>query len=117
LRPVRVLVGVAWLWLFLAIGNRLHAWLGLPIPGSVVGMLLLWAALETGVVRLAWLDDGARSLLAILGLLFVPAGVGVVEYLDAGTVWLPAILILVGGTLLTLTVTGHVAQRAIDDRG
>jgi holin-like protein len=110
---MRRLVGIAWLWAFLALGNFLGGVLAVSVPGSVIGMVLLWAALETRLVRLAWLDEGAGTLLGALGLLFVPAGVGFVQFVHAGTVWFAAAAILGVGTLITLAVTGHVAQQSL----
>jgi holin-like protein len=106
---VKLLIGIAWLWAFLGLGTIAVEALGLPLPGSVAGMLLLWAALETGAVRLDWLERGATSLLGVLGLLFVPAGVGLVQY--TGLIWLTVVPLVAAGALVTLTVTGHVAQR------
>jgi holin-like protein len=106
---VRLVIGIAWLWAFLGLGTFVVDGLGLPLPGSVAGMLLLWAALEARVVRLEWLERGASSLLGVLGLLFVPAGVGLVQY--AGAVWFVVIPVVAAGTLVTLAVTGHVVQR------
>lgn len=108
---VKLVAGLAVLWLFLLAGRGVADLLALPLPGSVLGMLLLWGALEAGVVRLTWIEEGARALLAILGLLFVPAGVGVVEYGDAGTTWIGVAAVIVGGVLLTLAVCGAVVQR------
>jgi holin-like protein len=110
---MRALVGVAWLWAFLAVGDLAVASLSLPLPGSVVGMVLLWVALETGVVRLAWLERGAGTLLGTLGLLFVPAGVGFVQFLGAGSTWAMAAVVIGAGSLVTLTVSGHVVQRSV----
>jgi holin-like protein len=106
---MKVLVGIAWLWAFLGLGTVVVEALGLPLPGSVAGMLLLWAALEARVVRLEWLERGAASLLGVLGLLFVPAGVGLVQY--GGPVWLVLVPVVAAGALATLAVTGHVVQR------
>ena len=108
---MRLLIGVAWLWAFLGLGSALVDGLGLPLPGSVAGMLLLWAALEAGAVRLEWLERGASSLLGVLGLLFVPAGVGLAQYAGAWTLWLAVIATVLVGALATLAVTGHVVQR------
>ena len=110
---MRLLIGIAWLWAFLGLGSAIAGAVGLPLPGSVVGMLLLWGALESGAVRLAWLDRGAGSLLALLGLLFVPAGVGFLQYAGAGRVWLAVAAVVAVGALATLAVTGHVVQRAV----
>ena len=104
-----LLIGIAWLWAFLGLGAAAVDLLDVPLPGSVAGMLLLWAALETRVVRLEWLERGAGSLLGVLGLLFVPAGVGLVQY--AGPIWLVLVPVVAAGALATLAVTGHVVQR------
>ena len=111
LREHRGLIGIAWLWAFLGLGTAAVDLLALPLPGSVAGMLLLWAALEARAVRLEWLERGAGSLLGVLGLLFVPAGVGLVQYAGAGPLWVAVIATVLLGTLATLAVTGHVVQR------
>jgi len=106
---MRLLPGIAWLWAFLGVGTAAVDALGLPLPGGVAGMLLLWAALEARVVRLEWLERGATSLLGVLGLLFVPAGVGLVQY--GGAVWLAVLPVVAAGALATLAVTGHLVPR------
>lgn len=111
---LRVLVGVGALYAFQLLGSGLADLLGLPLPGSVLGMVLLWGALEAGVVRLAWLQAGATTLLGILGGLFVPAGVGFVAFVDAGWVWLAALAVCGVGALGTIGLTGVVVQRGIE---
>src|SRR6266704_1862195 len=65
--------------------------LGLPMPGPVVGLLFLlllllardrFVALARGPLRQDGVENASRGLLAHLSLLFVPAGVGVVQKLD-----------------------------------
>lgn len=79
---------------------------GLPVPGPVLGMLLLlaWLFLRGGVS-----DDLGRtadSLFAHLSLLFVPAGVGVLVHWErVRGQWLAIAVALVLGTLITLAVT------------
>ena len=96
-------------------GEVLVALTGLPVPGAVVGMVLLlgwlqWRrpAPEAGVVR------AGDALLKHLQLFFVPAGVGVVVYLgvlrdDA----LPVTVSLVGSWLAGLLVVGWIVQAAL----
>ncbi len=83
----------------------------MPLPGSVLGMVLLWGALEAGIVRLAWLQQGADVLLGWLGLLFVPAGVGFIAFLDAGWVWAAALGVSALGSLVTVGLVGLVVER------
>ncbi|BDP41988.1 hypothetical protein DAETH_19570 [Deinococcus aetherius] len=111
--PVRFVLGLGVLVGFAALGTALVSALRLPLPGSVVGMVLLWAALSLGVVRLHWIEDAADGLLATLGLLFVPATVGVVEYLSRGAEWALWLLVMLAGLLLGAGVAGAVASRLV----
>ena len=88
-------------------GESLAAWLGLPVPGPVIGMALLFAIL---VLRghidepLAIVGDG---LLRNLALLFVPAGTGVMVHLGLiGAEWPAISLALLGSTAVAIIVTG-----------
>ena len=93
----------------------------LPIPGPVLGMLLLlaWLFLRGGVSDR--LERTASALLSNLSLLFVPAGVGVLVHWEAiREGWLPLVVALVGSTLITLAVTALVMlgmQRLMGLRG
>lgn len=79
---------------------------GLPVPGPVVGMLLLlgWLFLRGGVTEPV--GRTADALLAHLSLLFVPAGVGVLVHWERMRgEWAAIAAALVLGTLVTLAVT------------
>jgi putative effector of murein hydrolase LrgA (UPF0299 family) len=87
---------------------------GLPVPGPVVGMVLLfsWLVLRKGVAE--DLGRTADALLRNLALLFVPAGVGVVLHLGLlGREGLAISAALVVSTLLTVAVTALVMQRTL----
>ena len=76
--------------------------LHLPLPGPVIGMALLFAALCT-VPRLSAITPTARGLLSHLSLLFVPAGVGVVGHLGTFGTQGPALAVaILGSTLLAI---------------
>lgn len=88
---------------------------GIPVPGPVLGLMLLFAGLclftrRAGVSE-AGFDDGALArvagvLLPMLGLFFVPAGVGIVQHIELVTRYgVGLALALVGSTLVTLVVT------------
>ncbi|MFC7476442.1 CidA/LrgA family protein [Dankookia sp. GCM10030260] len=93
-------------------GEVLVRALSLPVPGPVAGMVLLFAALVLrGQPVPAALGATADALLGNLGLLFVPAGVGVVLYLPLlARDWAPISLAVVAGTLLGIAATGRLAQ-------
>ncbi|MCO6419811.1 CidA/LrgA family protein [Siccirubricoccus sp. KC 17139] len=86
--------------------------LHLPVPGPVIGMVLLFLYLQLrGGEVPAPLSATAEALLGNLGLLFVPAGVGVVLYLPLlAQAWAPLGLAVLAGTLLTIAATGKLAE-------
>ncbi|MGG4342576.1 CidA/LrgA family protein [Paenibacillus lautus] len=60
--------------------DQLAAWLNIGIPGSILGIVVLFILLETKVLRLEWIELGANWLLAELLLFFIPAAVGIMKY-------------------------------------
>ncbi len=84
----------------------------MPVPGPVIGMVLLFCLLLLGADRLPRdLDSAGGFLLRYLALLFVPAGVGVITNLDLLIrSWAPIAGVIVIGTLLTIAVTGVAMQ-------
>ena len=113
-----VLIALFGLLFFQLIGELVSEILHIPVPGPVLGMLLLagWYAVrrrEPGrPMRYA-----ADGLLRWLGLLFVPAGVGIVASFPAlRSAWLPITVALVGSTWLTLLTTALLMQWLSRDR-
>lgn len=106
--------GLAALLLCQLAGEAVARAFHLPIPGPVLGMGLLLAALLARRAVPAGLALAADGLLGHLGLLFVPAGVGVVLHLDvlAADAW-PIGLAVLAGTLIAIGATGLVAQRLL----
>jgi holin-like protein len=95
-------------------GEALARAASLPVPGPVLGMGPLLAALLVRGRAPDALGRTADGLLAHLGLLFVPAGVGVVLHLDAlAEAAAPFALAVLGGTLLAVGTTALVAQRLL----
>lgn len=110
--------GVFLLLLCQLLGEALARSLSLPAPGPVIGLALLTLALVLWNRRRPMTDEqlaqsevgrAATGLLGALSLLFVPAGVGVVQYLGLlGQYGLALGLSLVISTALTLLVTVYV---------
>ncbi|MGB5081529.1 MAG: CidA/LrgA family protein [Burkholderiales bacterium] len=100
LRTLAVLLG------FQLAGEFLAQLLGLPIPGPVIGMALLFASMSALPALAAALRDTATELLQHLSLLFVPAGVGVMLHVHrVADEWAAIVTALVGSTVLTIVLT------------
>jgi holin-like protein len=83
--------------------------LGVPVPGPVIGLVLLAVLLAIRAPLPSTLGDTAGGLLKHLSLLFVPAGVGVVQHLDTfSREGLRLIAVLMISVVITLVVTAMV---------
>jgi holin-like protein len=114
--PVRTaftfLAGLGLLVALNALGDWLVRVSGATVPGSVVGMLLLTALIETRLLPLAVVRPAAELLVRHLALLYVPAGVALLLYWNAVRGELLAIAVAAVASLLAvLVVVGLVVQR------
>jgi holin-like protein len=92
------------------VGETLGYALGLPIPGPVIGMVLLLATLALRPQLLASIKTVGTTLLSHLSLLFVPAGVGVmVHFARLADEGVAIVVAVVGSTLLALIATAATA--------
>lgn len=102
---------LAILFCFLAAGEAAAGLAGIPAPGSVLGMLLLAGALELGLLPGQSVQAAADALLENLSLLFVPAGVGLMLYLELpARDWWSLLAGLVPSTFLVLAAVGWLQQ-------
>lgn len=96
------------------LGEGLRALIPLPIPASVYGLVLMFTALSLGIVKPCHVRDGARFLIEIMPLLFIPAAVGLMNAWDEfRPILLPVGVITVISTVVVMAVTGRVAQAMI----
>ena len=107
-----MLPAFAILLLFQCLGEGIVFLLGLPVPGPVIGMVLLFAALLLWPALHARIGAAAGELLRHLSLLFVPAGVGIIAAAGSGSGhWFAILASLVVSTLLTLAVTALILRK------
>lgn len=109
-----MLLGLLILLVCQLLGELVVMAVGLPIPGPVIGMLILFFGLMAYGEVPDCLRFPAESLLRYLALLFVPAGVGLIQHLElVQQEWLAILLTLVASTAIALLVTGWVFQRLL----
>ena len=104
-------------WIILlisAMGEALHVLIPLPVPASVYGLVIMLIALGTHIIRLEQVKEAAEFLIEIMPVMFIPAGVGLLEsWPSLRPVWIPVVFISVATTIIVMAVTGRVAQRII----
>jgi len=107
----RLLAQMGFLFLIFRAGQWGVARFHLPLPGNVLGMLLLFALLSVGLVRETWIQEGATVLTKHLAFFFIPIAVGLMEWWPLFRIeghWL--LLVLLVSTLATLLAAGGLAQ-------
>ncbi len=107
-----------WILLFSFAGEMLKFLIPLPVPASIYGLLLLLAALLTGLLPLESVKEISKFLIEIMPLMFIPAAVGLLESWGAlsGIFWQVAAATAVS-TVLVMGVSGQVTQYLIRRQG
>ena len=102
---------------FTLAGELFQRVIPLPVPASVYGLTLLFAALCLGVVKLEQVKDAGGFLVSILPILFVSPAVGILENLGLiqGVV-IPLLLLIALSTIVTFGIAGRVTQ-VLNERG
>ncbi len=107
-----MVVGIFVVLLFYAIGEGVSLAINGVIPGSVIGMLLLFVALQLRVIPSGSVKGFATFLTSNMALFFVPAGVGLmVAYRVLLQNWVAITVVSVVSTILVMVVVGHTHQR------
>lgn len=95
----------------LALGELIVWGVGVSLPGSIVGMLLLTAFLQMGWVKLEWIKGISDFLVSNLGFFFVPPGVALMLYFEVivAEFW-PIVIATLVSTVIVLLATGWTHQ-------
>ncbi len=95
----------------LALGELIIWITGIPLPSSILGMLILTLLLKLKIIRLEWVKTISDFLVANIGFFFVPPGVAIMLYFDIikAEFW-PIVISTAISTVIVLAVTGWVHQ-------
>lgn len=95
----------------LFMGHLIEKIMRIPIPGTVLGMIILLLLLLTGIIKLRMIDEVSQFLLDHLTFFFLPAGVGLISQLDmVKEKWVPMLIVIVISTALVMIVTALTVQ-------
>ncbi|GMK44126.1 holin-like protein CidA [Paenibacillus glycanilyticus] len=105
---IQVLFFIVFSWLM----NHMVEWLHLPVPGSILGMLILFILLQAKIIPRKFVEYGSDWLIATMLLFFIPPAVGIIGYkqliMSAGV---QIALVITLGTVIVMLCSGLVAQR------
>lgn len=111
MKIIRIIAQIFILWIFYFIGQVIVNWTGLFIPSSIIGLLLLWICLMSGIIKVEYIKGGASFMILYLTLFYIPATVGLIEYPEL--LRLEGILLMVAifiSSAVTLVITGKASQ-------
>jgi len=93
------------------IGEVLNKVMHIPLPGSIIGMILLFICLLTGLIKIEMIDEVSKFLLDHLAFFFIPSGVGLLAYVGIlKENFVSITVICVVTTFLVMIVTGLTVQ-------
>jgi holin-like protein len=99
------------LWFIYWISNELVEFTSLPIPGNVIGVIMLFGLLASGIIKIEYIKEGADFLLKHLVFFFIPITVGLMNwgntFYDYGIELAVAITV---STLLPFWIVGYLTQ-------
>lgn len=96
---------------FTLMGETMQRILPLPIPASVYGLVLLFASLCAGIVKLEQVKETGHFLVSILPILFVTPTVSILEHWNLiAPRLIPIAALILGSTMLTFGISGTVTR-------
>lgn len=103
---------------FAFLGELLHHFIPLPIPASIYGIVLLFLALETKILKVSDIKETSSFLIAIMPLMFLPPAVGVIESWNLlRESWFPYVVVTLISTIVVMGVSGRITQGIIRKGG
>ena len=98
-------------------GEIIKYFVPLPVPGSIYGLLLMLIFLMSGIIILELVKETAEFLIEIMPLMFIPAGVGLLNsWGQLQRIVLPVSVITLVSTFVVMGVTGKVTDRCLEKR-
>lgn len=104
--------------LFSCLGELLHHWIPMPIPASIYGMILLFAALVLKIISVDSIAEAGNFLVSVLPVLFVAPLVNLMDYwFHIRDAVIPILVIILLSTIVVFAVSGWVTQWLMHRKG
>lgn len=111
---MKLLTQILIIFSYSIVGDLLVKILPFPIPGSIIGLLLLFFSLKAGLIKLSQIEETGNWLKNNMAILFVPLSVGIMNYFDIlKNHWIVIILIILVSTTATYLIAAKVAEAFI----
>lgn len=120
LMGLQLLLQVGLIIAIFELGQLLQASFSLTIPGSVIGLVILSLLLQMGLLKIRFVESGAKLMNQHLVLFFVPATVGIIEHTNLfhgkGLLLIPIVMlstlaVMISASLVTAWVDKKVTNK------
>ncbi|OCG09206.1 hypothetical protein A9G13_01175 [Gilliamella sp. wkB178] len=103
--------GLIVLTLFLWAGNIISKILPIMIPGSIIGLLILFFSLAFQLIPTCWIKNSCNLFMRYMTVLFIPAAMGIMDnYSLLIDNWVPIIFSCIGGSVIVLLLTAFLTE-------
>jgi len=104
-------VQLFFLYAIYQVSNYIVSFLDIPLPASVLGMILLYILLRNGIVQLRYIEVAASFLLKHLSLFFIPIAIGLMDYGGLiQTSGIQLVVMIAASSFIGIFVTGGFTQ-------
>lgn len=111
---MKLLTQVLIIFSYSIVGDLLSKFLPFPIPGSILGLLLLFFSMKMGFIKLSQIEETGNWLKNNMAILFVPLSVGIMNYFDIlKDHWINIIVIILLSTTATYLIAAKIAEASI----
>lgn len=108
---MEIFLQLMYLMLFSLIGDSISKALELPIPGSVIGMIMLFLALQFKFLKVEKVEKVGNFLVNNLPILFVAAGVGIMTKFGLiKPIWISLFIICIGTTIISIAIISKIVE-------
>ncbi|WP_294611642.1 CidA/LrgA family protein [uncultured Gilliamella sp.] len=93
------------------IGNIISKTLPIMIPGSIIGLLILFFLLAFQLIPTCWIKNSCNLFMRYMTVLFIPAAMGIMDtYSLLLDNWVPIIFGCIGGSIIVLFLTAFLTE-------
>lgn len=111
MRVVRIIAQILILYIFYYAGVLIGNLTKLPLPASVIGLMLLFICLQLKWIKVDYIKDGASFLIGFMMLFFIPPMIGIINYPElfslSGSLLMASVIV---STLFVLITTSLICQ-------
>lgn len=109
---MQTLIKIFFIFFFFWLGEFISYLMGEFVPGSVIGMILLFLALQTKLIKEEHVDTPAKTFTDNMGLFFIPAGVGLMAQMDVVLAnWWVILVAVVVSSILVIASVAYVQEQ------